>query len=144
MNHHDHSGDNYATFRVLGTEGVLKGTIGLLYNYPDGRPDTLQVHSTRVASETWFDIALEGLWIPDAFIGPMASLMDAIQHDTTPITDATDNLNTLRVVHAAYQSAAEHRSIRPEEISRQVNSRQSAVVETRDIASVVETRGIAS
>src|SRR5262245_53594895 len=116
VNHHDHSDDSYATFRFLGTEGLIKGTIGLLYNYPNGRPDTLQVHSDRIAPDTWFDIKLEGLWIPDAFIGPIASLMDAIQSDSTPITDATDNLGTLRVVHAAYRSAAEHRSIRPEEL----------------------------
>ena len=113
VNHHDHSGDSYATFRFLGTEGVIKGTIGLLYNYPDGRPDTLLAHSTTVAPDTWFDVRLEGLWIPDAFIGPMASLMDAIQHDSTPITDVADNLGTLRVVDAAYRSAAEHRSVRP-------------------------------
>jgi predicted dehydrogenase len=116
VNHHDHSGDSYATFRFLGSAGAIKGTIGLLYNYPDGRPDTLQAHSMEVAPEAWFDIKLEGLWIPDAFIGPMASLMDAIQRDGTPITDAADNLNTLRVVHAAYRSAAEHRSIRPQEL----------------------------
>jgi predicted dehydrogenase len=116
VNHHDHSGDNYATFRFLGTQGVIKGTIGLLYNYPDGRPDTLQAHSTQVAPEVWFDIKLEGLWIPDAFIGPMASLMDAIQRDIPPITDVADNLGTLRVVHAAYRSATEHRSVRPDEL----------------------------
>jgi predicted dehydrogenase len=116
VNHHDHSGDNYATFRFLGTAGVIKGTIGLLYDYPDGRVDTLQAHSTQVAPEAWFDIKLEGLWIPDAFIGPMASLMDAIQRDIPPITDAADNLHTLRVVHAAYRSAVEHRSVRPNEL----------------------------
>jgi predicted dehydrogenase len=115
-NHHDHSGDSYATFRFLGTEGLIKGTIGLLYNYPHGQPDTLQLHSTSLAPETWFDIKLEGLWIPDAFIGPIASLMDAIQRDSTPITDVRDNLGTLRVVHAAYRSAAENRSIRPAEL----------------------------
>src|SRR5262249_5866496 len=114
VNHHDHSGDSYATFRFLGSEGIIKGTIGLLYNYPDGRPDTLQAHSTGVAPEAWFDIKLEGLWIPDAFIGPMASLMDAIEHDGTPITAGADKLNTLRVVHAAYRSVAEQRSVRIE------------------------------
>jgi predicted dehydrogenase len=116
ITHHDHSGDGYATFRFLGTEGLIKGTIGLLYNYPHGRPDTLQVHSNRLAPETWFDIKLEGLWIPDAFIGPIASLMDAIQRDGTPITNVTDNLSTLRVVHAAYRSAAENRSVRPADL----------------------------
>jgi predicted dehydrogenase len=113
VNHHDHSGDSYAHFRFLGTEGVIRGSIGLLYNYPHGQPDTLQIRSAQLLDDKWQDLPLEGLWIPDAFIGPMASLMDAITHDSIPITDATDHLNTLRIVHAAYRSAAEHRSVRP-------------------------------
>ena len=42
----------------------------------------------------------------------MASLMEAIQTDGTPVTDVADNMVTLRVVHAAYRSAAKQRSIR--------------------------------
>lgn len=116
VNHHDDSADTYATFRFLGSEGVIKGTIGLLYNYPDGRPDTLQCRSTRVTPEVWYDVQLEGLWIPDAFIGPMASLMRAVQTGEAPETSAADNIGTLQVVHAAYRSAAEHRSIRPQDL----------------------------
>ncbi|MEN9933580.1 MAG: hypothetical protein RLZZ387_159 [Chloroflexota bacterium] len=116
VNHHDESGDHSATFRFLGTEGVIRGTIGLLYNYPHGRPDTLQCRSTRTTPAVWYDVALEGLWIPDAFIGPMASLMAAVQSGGAPATDASDNLGTLRAVHAAYLSAAEHRSVRPDDL----------------------------
>ncbi len=116
VNHNDSSGDTYATFRFLGTDGVIKGSIGLLYNYPHGRPDTLQCRSNVQAPEIWFDVALEGLWVPDAFIGPMASLMEAIQNDGTPLTDVNDNLGTLRLVHASYRSAAEYRSVRLEEV----------------------------
>jgi predicted dehydrogenase len=116
VNHHDESGDHYATFRFLGTEGVIKGTVGLLYNYPDGRPDTLQCRSNRVTPAVWYDIALEGLWIPDAFIGPMASLMAAIESGEPPVTAAADNIGTLQLVHAAYRSAAEGRSVRPGEM----------------------------
>jgi len=116
VNHHDESGDGYATFRFLGTEGIMKGTIGLMYNYPHGRPDTFEIHSNVIEPETWFNIKLEGMWIPDAFIGPMASLMEAIQTDGVPVTDASDNLNTLRIVAAAYLSAAENRSVRPADI----------------------------
>jgi predicted dehydrogenase len=116
VNHHDESGDTYATFRFLGTEGIIKGTIGLLYNYPQGRPDTFEIHRHEDAPGEWQTVALEGLWIPDAFIGPMASLMEAIQTGGAPITSAEDNLNTLRVVEAAYRSAAENRSVRPAEI----------------------------
>ncbi len=116
VNHHDESPDSYATFRFLGTEGIIKGTIGLMYDYPTGRPDTFEIHRHEDQPGDWQVIALEGLWIPDAFIGPMASLMEAIQTDGTPMTDAADNLNTLRVVEAAYRSATENRSVQPGEI----------------------------
>lgn len=116
VNHHDESGDGYATFRFLGTEGLIKGTIGLMYNYPQGRPDTFEIHRHEDKPEDWQNIQLEGMWIPDAFIGPMASLMEAIQTDSAPMTDATDNLNTLRILEAAYISAAENRSVRPADI----------------------------
>ena len=116
VNHHDESGDGYAIFRFLGTEGLIKGTIGLMYNYPHGRPDTFEVHRHEDKPEDWQTIQLEGLWIPDAFIGPMASLMEAIQTDSAPMTDATDNLNTLRILEAAYLSAADNRSVRPADI----------------------------
>lgn len=116
VNHHDESPDGYAIFRFLGTEGIIKGTIGLMYDYPRGRPDTFEIHRHADGPEDWQVIQLEGMWIPDAFIGPMASLMEAIQTDGAPITGAEDNLNTLRIVEAAYRSAAENRSVRPAEI----------------------------
>ena len=52
---------------------------------------------------------------PPHAIGPTASLMHAIQTDGLPETDGYDNLQTLRVVEAAYLSAAEHRSVRLDE-----------------------------
>ena len=116
VNHLDRTRDAYATFRFLGTEGLITGTIGLLYDYPRGRPDTLRVESSILSAEAVIDVGLEGSWIPDAFIGPMASLMDAIQRDATPITDAHDNLDTLRMVFGGYRSNAEGRTIRLDEV----------------------------
>lgn len=116
INHHDTSRDPYATFRFMGSEGVVSGTIGLLYDYPTGRRDTLQVFSRRLAADTTIAVELEGSWIPGAFIGPMASLMEAIQTDGTPMTDAADNLETLRLVLAGYRSNEEKRAVRPSEI----------------------------
>ena len=113
VNHYNIHGETFATFRFLGTEGAIEGTIGLMYNYPAGRPDTL-VYSTKDGEQT--EVELDEMWIPDAFVGPMASLMHAIETDSTPLTDTLDNLDTLRVVNAAYRSAEENRSIRPEEI----------------------------
>ena len=43
-NHYNLHGEVYAELRFLGTEGTLEGTIGLMYDYPTGRPDTLALY----------------------------------------------------------------------------------------------------
>ena len=48
-NHTNGHGDARAEFRIEGTAGVIKGTFGLLYDYPRGRPDTLEITSWRSA-----------------------------------------------------------------------------------------------
>ena len=108
--------DPYAIFRFEGTEGVIKGTIGLMYNYPTGRPDTLEFMSKRNPGY-WFSARLDSMWIPDAFVGPMASLMRSIEDGSEPETSGRDNLQTLRVVFAEYRSMEEKRAVRPDEIS---------------------------
>jgi len=108
--------DPYAIFRLEGTEGVIKGTIGLMYNYPTGRPDTLEFMSRRNTGY-WFSARLDSMWIPDAFVGPMASLMRAIEDGSEPETSGRDNLRTLQIVFAEYLSMAEKRAVRPEEIT---------------------------
>ena len=113
--HFDWSPALYSLFRVLGTEGVIEGTIGTNYDYPDGRNDTIKFTS-RSYPERNFSAILPGKWIPDAFYGPMASLMEAIQTGGEPLTSAMDNLGTLRVVEAAYRSMREARSVSPSEI----------------------------
>jgi hypothetical protein len=89
VNHHDASRATAATFRFLGTAGILSGTIGSMYDYPHGRTDTL---AYARHGDALVDIPLTGLWIPDAFIGPMASVMPAIQTGTDPITSARDKV----------------------------------------------------
>lgn len=108
--------DPYAIFRFEGTEGVIKGTIGLMYNYPSGRPDTLEFMSKRNPGY-WFSARLQSMWIPDAFVGPMASLMCAIEDNSEPETSGRDNLHTLQIVFAEYLSMAEKRAVRPDEIT---------------------------
>ncbi len=117
VNHYNEWAEPFATFRFIGTEGAIDGTIGLMYNYPTGRPDTIEVTSSRFGKGTKVTPTIDELWIPDAFVGTMASLMKAIDTDTAPQDNNTlDNLETLRVVEAAYRSAAENRSVRPSEI----------------------------
>ncbi|MFN5927976.1 MAG: gfo/Idh/MocA family oxidoreductase, partial [Roseiflexaceae bacterium] len=59
---------------------------------------------------------LDGLWIPDAFIGPMAALMESLATGTPPVTSAADNIGTLQLVHGAYASAQQGRSICPADL----------------------------
>lgn len=116
VNHHNWSDDAYARFRFLGTEGIITGTLGLLYDYPTGRVDTLEYQPNREPRQ-WFPAQLSTRWIPDAFVGPMASLMEAIQSGGKPLTSGADNLGTLQTVFAAYRSAAEGRTITLTEIA---------------------------
>jgi predicted dehydrogenase len=113
--HFDWSPGLYSLFRILGTGGLIEGTIGTNYDYPDGRSDMIKFTS-RTQPKQNFSATLPGKWIPDAFYGPMASLMEAIQTDGEPLTSAQDNLGTLRVVEAAYRSMSEARSVAPLEI----------------------------
>jgi predicted dehydrogenase len=114
-NHHNWSDDAYSRFRFLGTDGLISGTNGLLYDYPTGRVDSLAYQPNREPHE-WHEASLSTWWIPDAFAGPMASLMEAIQSGGEPLTAGADNLGTLEVVFAAYRSAAEGRTVALSEI----------------------------
>jgi predicted dehydrogenase len=114
VNHFDLHAEPSAAFRFLGTLGALEGTIGLLYDYPHGRPDTLELWRD---AERIRGYDFDTMWIPDAFLGPMADLMDAIETGRTPITNGRDNLMTIAVVEAAYRSAAERRGVRLDEIT---------------------------
>jgi len=116
VNHHNWSDDAYARFRFLGTEGIITGTLGLLYDYPTGRVDTLSYVSRREPDQ-WFTADLSPRWIPDAFAGPMASLMAAIQSNGEPLTSGADNLGTLRTLFASYRSAAAERTVALDEIA---------------------------
>lgn len=112
--HYDWSQGLYSLFRVLGSDGLIEGTIGTNYDYPTGRSDTI-VFTSRTKPERNFSATLPGKWIPDAFYGPMASLMEAIQTGGEPLTSGENNLGTLRVIEASYLSMKERRSVRPDE-----------------------------
>lgn len=117
VNHYNEYADPHATFRFIGTQGAIDGTIGLMYNYPTGRPDTIEITSEQFGKGVKVTPTLDEMWIPDAFVGTMGSLMQAIETDSQPEHNSTeDNLNTLRIVNAAYLSARENRSVRPSEI----------------------------
>jgi predicted dehydrogenase len=57
-------------------------------------------------------VEIVGKWFPDAFQGPMGSLIEAIRTGSQAETNGRDNLKTLALVHACYQSAEEHRVVK--------------------------------
>lgn len=109
------SGGQFYIYRFIGTGGEISGTLGLC-RYPEGEPDTLLWSSKIFHSELRCELKLEGAYLPGSFIGPVASLMEAIQKDGVPETDGADNLNTLRIIEAAYLSSSQNRSVRLTEI----------------------------
>jgi len=117
VNHNNWTENRYATIRIDGTEGYVCGTFGLLYNYPYGRPDTLEFYSYNSYPHLTFSHKFEEMWAPDSFIGPMGELMRSVEEGRLPETNGRDNLKTLQLVNAGYRSMAENRAVAPDEIN---------------------------
>ena len=76
-----HLGRGQIGWRVEGTEGTAKGTIGWP-DYPAGSPSTIDY--VRRADGEWQAPRWKEQWFPDAFAGTMAQLMHAIETGTEP------------------------------------------------------------
>jgi predicted dehydrogenase len=103
-NHVNRGDDNSALLRIDGTKGAIRGTIGLLYDYPDGRPDTLEVTSSVVPTDGWMPYPVTQRWFPHAFIGTMGSVLEGIATGTEPRSSVADNVKTIELVDALYRS----------------------------------------
>jgi predicted dehydrogenase len=110
------TGEPILNYRFEGTEGMVEGTIGIHKDYPLGEPDTIKFRS-KAYGDVWFSPKLNGKWIPDAFIGTMGELLESIEQDRQPSNSGEDNLESLKLVFAAYQSMEEKRSVNPQEIN---------------------------
>lgn len=106
--------DIYINWRVEGTEGMAKGTIGWP-SYPTPTPSTLD-YTTVQHPGRWFKPRWKEVWFPDAFAGPMAQLMCALEEGVEPEISGRDNLKTMALVEACYQSFREHRAVDINEI----------------------------
>ena len=101
-------------WRVEGTEGMSRGTIGWP-EYPKPTPSTIDF--TTIDTGKWHKPRWRKVWFPDAFVGPMADLLIALETDSKPTLDGADNLKTMALVDACYLSAKEHRAVELREIT---------------------------
>jgi predicted dehydrogenase len=103
-------------WRVEGTTGMARGTIGWP-SYPKRTPSTLDYTTTKGAAKgKWICPRWKEVWFPDAFVGPMADLLRALEEGRAPETSGAENLGTMALVDAAYLSAKEHRAVAIDEI----------------------------
>jgi len=90
-----------------GTEGAMRATLGVILDYPKGKPDRLQY--SRNTDTKWREEQLSGQWFPDAFAGTMGSLQAFVEGsaDTLP-TCVDDAFQTMQVVEAFYDASEGH------------------------------------
>lgn len=105
--------DIFIAWRVEGTRGVAKGTIG----WPDGKPSTLTYNSTIATGGKWVTPKWDTTWFPHAFIGVMEQLQFALKAKKAPELNVADNVKTMALVEAGYRSMAEGRTVKLNEIS---------------------------
>jgi predicted dehydrogenase len=110
-NHVNRGNDNYAEYRIDGDQGSIRGTLGLLYDYPNGRVDTLEVNSQVLPTDGWLPYPVTTRWFPDAFIGTMGSVMKAISHGEALRSSVAENVGTLKMVEALYASMDSGKSV---------------------------------
>ena len=93
-----------ATVSIQGTDGALRVSLGLLLNYPVGRPETVHI-ATR--EQSWSQVPIQGRWFPDGFVGRMANLQRYLnQEDSELVSDTEDAYRTMALVEACYASNA--------------------------------------
>jgi predicted dehydrogenase len=94
-------------WRVEGTEGLARGTIGWP-NYPARIPSTLDF-TTKRQPGYWLQPRWKEVWFPDAFVGTMAQLLCALEDGKEPEISGRDNLETIALCQAVFTAAQEHR-----------------------------------
>ncbi len=95
-------------WRVEGTEGLARGTIGWP-GYPDRVPSTLDW--TDRTTGVWHQPRWTEVWFPDAFVGTMAQLLCALEDGTEPEISGADNVETIALCEAVFTAAREHRVV---------------------------------
>jgi predicted dehydrogenase len=94
-------------WRVEGTDGLALGMIGWP-GWPARVPSTIDYATSRDGG-SWQRPRWPEAWFPDAFSGPMAGLLRALEAGTEPDISGRDNLKTIALCEAVLRGALEHR-----------------------------------
>ena len=104
INHNHQGGRRFqsAWMRVEGTAGALMVKLGVCLDYPRGEPDELWFCP---AKGDWQQIALEGSWFIDAFMGPMRNLQRVAAGEDAALHSGTeDAFHTMALVEACFEA----------------------------------------
>jgi predicted dehydrogenase len=105
--------DQQINWRVEGTAGVARGTIG----WPTGAASTLTYASTKTTGGEWATPTWDSMWFPHAFIGVMEQLQHAVKTGEPPALSVADNVKTMALVEAGYRSIDQGRTVKLSEVS---------------------------
>lgn len=105
INHNHSFGRKFQAceFRICGTKGAAYMKLGVNLDYPRGEADELWLNTDG----EWQDVALEGNWFIEAFLGRFTQLQRfATGLDSTLEGSVFDAWHTMALVEAAYKSSA--------------------------------------
>ena len=100
--------DLFVRWRVEGTDGFARGEIGWP-SWPERRSSTID-YATLLDGGKLHQPRWPYCWFPDAFAGPMAGLLSALENCSTPDISGRDNLRTIALCEAAFASSRDHRA----------------------------------
>ena len=106
LNHTYRFGPKYedAAIMIEGLKGAARVGLGLLLDYPQGKPETLSIVTEGA---DWQDVPLQGRWFPDAFVGVMSNLQRVVAgEDAVLATSVADAFETMAVVEACRRASA--------------------------------------
>ena len=103
---HDFGADaQCSTVQWEGTGGAIRMQMGIILDYPKGKPDTL-AYAERGSAEGWKNVALSGNWFPDAFAGSMGALQAYVEGSVSHLPISFESAyETMAMVEAAYRSS---------------------------------------
>ena len=95
-------GRHTASMRAMAGDGLFLAHLGIWDAYPDPSPDHLVAAVT--GSEPTISSS-DATWVPDAFTKALRHVAESIRSGSPPVISGRDNLMTLRLVEACYESA---------------------------------------